>query len=67
MSLMYFGMPSLFLLKVVVIFRYNEGFLFVKRSLDFYGQGALEKNCPHLTQQVGQFISAKVGQFISAL
>jgi len=30
MSLMYLGMPSLFLIKVVVIFRYNEGLSFVK-------------------------------------
>jgi len=37
MSLMYLGMPSLSLLKIVVIFRYNEGSFFVKSELIFKG------------------------------
>lgn len=35
MSLMYCGMPSLSLLKIVAIFRYNEGSYFVKLEFDF--------------------------------
>ena len=51
MSLMYCGMPSLSLLKIVVIFRYNEGSSFVKLEFDFYRRGTLAKNFINLSEQ----------------
>jgi len=51
MSLMYCGMPSLYLLEIVVIFRYNEGSSFVKHEFDFYSRGTLTINCINLSEQ----------------
>ena len=51
MSLMYCGMPSLSLLKIVVIFWYNEGSSFVKLQFDFYRRDTLAKNCINLSEQ----------------
>ena len=51
MSLMYCGMPSLPLLRIVVIFRYNGGFSFVKLEFDSYRRATLTKNCINLSEQ----------------